>query len=183
MLSDDQMKKQGRGSIDEWQTSNIGNTVSCVKWYDNKSVHLLSTFLQAKPINSVKQYHKKHAKNVDVLRPAIVKHYNKNMRGVDLPDMLLALYRIDIKSRKFYHRLIFHLLDICVTNSWILYRQTLKKNDQNSKHMPLIYFKMLIVESLLSAGKSNSKIIKIGRPSSQSESEETFSPKREKKTI
>ena len=36
ILSEDQMKKQGRGSIDKWQTSNNRTTVSCVKWYTNK---------------------------------------------------------------------------------------------------------------------------------------------------
>ena len=32
--------------------------------------------------------------------PAIVGEYNQHMGGVDLTDMLLALYRISVKSKK-----------------------------------------------------------------------------------
>ena len=182
MLSDDELKKQGRGSIDAWHTSDAGTELVCVKWFDNKSVHLLSSFLQAHPVDLVERFDKKQNKTVEVPRPNIVKQYNKCMGGVDLADMLLALYRIEVKSKKFYHRFIFHLLDICVVNSWILYRRNINAEaGKQTKYMPLIYFKMLIVEGLISTGKPRSCTPKRGRPSSQMNSEEDTPPPRHTK--
>ena len=182
MLSDDELKKQGRGSIDAWHTSDAGTELVCVKWFDNKSVHLLSSFLQAHPVDLVERFDKKQNKTVEVPRPNIVKQYNKCMGGVDLADMLLALYRIEVKSKKFYHRFIFHLLDICVVNSWILYRRNINAEaGKQTKYMPLIYFKMLIVEGLISTGKPRSCTPKRGRPSSQMNSEEDTPPPRRTK--
>ena len=36
--------------------------------------------------------------------------------------MLISLYRNDMKGRKWYRRLIFHLLDMSLVNAWLLYR-------------------------------------------------------------
>jgi len=59
---------------------------------------------------------------IPVQRPAVVKEYNSFMGGVDLHDMLVEIYRTDIRSKRFYLRIIFHLIDMAVVNSWILYR-------------------------------------------------------------
>jgi hypothetical protein len=40
------------------------------------------------------------------------------MGGIDLMDMLVELYRIDLKAKRYYLRIIFHLIDIAVVNSW-----------------------------------------------------------------
>jgi len=37
-------------------------------------------------------------KFIEVQRPQVVEEYNKFMGGVDLADMFLELYRIDIRS-------------------------------------------------------------------------------------
>ncbi|KAK2710973.1 hypothetical protein QYM36_012217 [Artemia franciscana] len=37
------------------------------------------------------------------------------MGGVDLSDMLIELYRIDIRGKKWYMRLFYYFLDISVT--------------------------------------------------------------------
>ncbi|KRK02378.1 uncharacterized protein Dyak_GE28296, isoform C [Drosophila yakuba] len=44
------------------------------------------------------------------------------MGGVDLLDYLLGLYRIQLRSRNWYKNIFFHMIDMCVVNSWILYR-------------------------------------------------------------
>ena len=36
------------------------------------------------------------------------------MRGVDLSGMLLALYKIDRRSKKYYNRIIYYLLGVCI---------------------------------------------------------------------
>lgn len=57
--------------------------------------------------------------------PEIIKHFNAHMGGVDLTDMLIALYRTVLKGLSWYLPLVSQLLDICVTNSWILYRRNI----------------------------------------------------------
>lgn len=45
-----------------------------------------------------------------------IKEYNAVMGGVDFYNRLIRFYRIKIKSKKWTLRLIFHAVDIAVTN-------------------------------------------------------------------
>jgi hypothetical protein len=49
----------------------------------------------------------------EVPRPEMVKEYNCHMGGVDLQDMLVALYRTNTGVKRYYLRIVFHLLDVC----------------------------------------------------------------------
>ena len=62
-------------------------------------------------------------KYINVSRPNIVKVYNKHMGGVDLLDPLLGYYRNKIRSKKWYLRIFFHLIDMTTVNAWILWNQ------------------------------------------------------------
>ncbi|KAL3222190.1 hypothetical protein MRX96_028926 [Rhipicephalus microplus] len=50
-------------------------------------------FASASPEQAVKRFDKKTPTTVSIPRPAIVGIYNECMGGVDLLDMLVALYR------------------------------------------------------------------------------------------
>lgn len=45
------------------------------------------------------------------------------MRGLDLADMLIVLYRSPMKTDRWYLKVLVHYVDICKVNSWLLYRQ------------------------------------------------------------
>ncbi len=47
----------------------------------------------------------------------MVNEYNKFMEGVDLCDMLLSLYRIRLKSNKWYMSVFYYLVKVSVTNA------------------------------------------------------------------
>jgi hypothetical protein len=66
---------------------------------------------------TVKQWDPKLNKNVDVQCPSSVMHYNKFTEGMDLMDLLIALYRTKVRSKKWYHSSFFHFLDMKVVNS------------------------------------------------------------------
>ncbi|KAF0706038.1 Uncharacterized protein FWK35_00033631 [Aphis craccivora] len=83
------------------------------------------------------------------------------MGGVDLHDMLVEIYRIDIRSKRFYLRIIFHLIDMAVVNSWILYRRHCKQLGIK-KFDPLVTFKSDIAHALILSGKN--KVKKRGKP-------------------
>lgn len=71
-----------------------------VRWFDNKAVNLLSSYVGIEPTGSVKRWDRKTKTHIMVPRPAIVEAYNKFMGGVDLLDMLSALYKFSFQSRR-----------------------------------------------------------------------------------
>ena len=75
--------------------------------------------------------------------PQLIKSYNECMGGIDKCNMLLALYRNRMKTRKRYKRILFHLLDLCVANSW-LYKVLVPHHT-----MQLVDFKLDVAQSLM----------------------------------
>lgn len=113
--TDKEMAK--KGSLEERKTNIDGIELTSVKWYDNKPVHLLNTFVGANPVREVKRWDIKAISKIDVPCPKAVELYNQFMGGVDLVDTLIALYRTTIRSKKWYHKIYFHLMDVCVVNA------------------------------------------------------------------
>ena len=71
------------------------------------------------------------------------------MVGVDRLDHLISLYRIKIRLRKWYHRMVFHFVDMVVFKCWLLYRRhsymvSVTKKDQFS----LVDFKYNLASTL-----------------------------------
>ena len=141
-----QFKKLERGLYNEL-FSNDGK-LCVVRWLDNKPAHLLSTYLRSSPLLQVNWWSKIQKERIDVPCPQIVGEYNQNMGGVDLADMLLALYRIDRRSKKYYNRIVYYLFGVCRVNSWILYKFNIDEN------VTLLEFTLQVSLSLMRAGKS-----------------------------
>uniref|UniRef100_W5NJG2 PiggyBac transposable element-derived protein domain-containing protein n=1 Tax=Lepisosteus oculatus TaxID=7918 RepID=W5NJG2_LEPOC len=87
--------------------------LAIVKWADNKTVTLVSTCASVMPVGEVKRFSKKKT----------VAEYNHHMGGVDLADMMIALYRTQAKSHRWYLCIFWQLIDIAVNNAWLLYRR------------------------------------------------------------
>ena len=142
--SDSKLKARGRGSYD-WRVEMQSNAI-VVKWYDNKPVHLISTYAALDPEDTCRRWDGKRKEYADVKRPYCVKEYNRFIGGVDLADMFLELYRIDFKSRSKWYMRIF-LFDLSVVNGWLLYRRCLAAGQ---KPMNLLQFKTDVARALLS---------------------------------
>lgn len=163
--NDKLLVKKGRGSVDEIVDFNSGLTV--VKWIDNGSVLLCSNFIGSEPMSTIKRWNKDKKERRDIDCPAIVKEYNQSMGGVDLADMLIALHRIDIKTKRWYLKLFFHLVDIAKVNGWILYRRhATQQKIPVKKQMALKEFTITVAEALMHSGMKTSN--RIGRPSKRS---------------
>ncbi|XP_060845894.1 piggyBac transposable element-derived protein 3-like [Rhopalosiphum padi] len=114
--------KKPRGSSD-YCLANINNQeVFATCWRDNKVVTLLSTFVEIDPMSKVKRFSKTENKTIEIDCQHIVSVYNKHMGGVDLLDNLLGRQKIKIRSRKWYLRIFYHLLDVTVVNSSLLHK-------------------------------------------------------------
>ncbi|CAK1582657.1 unnamed protein product [Parnassius mnemosyne] len=113
MLPDSKMK---RGESD-YRFSNLD--IGYWKWKDNKVVHLVSNFHGNEEATVSRK--EKNGSKTTVTCPMAVKHYNSYMGGVDTADRLRALYCIDRKSPKWWHRLFWGLLDIAFVNAFVIH--------------------------------------------------------------
>ena len=151
------MKKKGRGTTELWTSDYDDVELRAIKWFDNRG---LSTYESVNPVVHIFRFDRKAKERVNVPCPSIISTYNKFMGGVDLLDSLLSLYRIHIRSKKWYHKLFFHFLDVTVVQSWLMHCRSITGNERKLK---LREFKIIFANSLMRAGKSTSP--KRGRPS------------------
>ena len=150
LLSEKELKKNGRGSVDHHLRN---GSITAVRWYDNRAVNLVSSFVGCEPLDMVKRYDRKIHAYIEVPRPNIVKTYNMYMGGVDKLDMLCALYKPTVKSRRWYLYIWLHTIIMAVSNAWLLYRRHQKELHGTSKTMPLRIFQAKIASGLVAAGK------------------------------
>lgn len=110
--------------------SNLQRVIPCQdigywKWKDNKMVYFMSNF-QGTEETTVSRTEKNGSKST-VTCPQTVKDYNAFMGGVDTADRLRALYCIDRKSPKWWHRLFWGVLDIAFVNAFVIQGLLLEK--------------------------------------------------------
>ena len=119
--SDAEMRKLGRGSVDE-KVRNDGQ-ICVLKWFDNKPVVLASSVEGKEPEDICRRWSKKDKVYIPVNRPVAVKNYNSFMGGVDLLDRVISYYRISARTKKWTIRVMMHFLDFAVAAGWIEYRR------------------------------------------------------------
>jgi hypothetical protein len=118
---DKQLAKMGRGTSFEICCSN--HNIALVKWFDNKAVQLGSNFISSGTPTIVQRFDRKKKSLVFIECPEVVYLYNKSMGGVDKHDQLVSYYRTFIKSKKWTLRMLFHIFDMAVVNSWLEYKR------------------------------------------------------------
>ena len=130
-MSEKDLKKQGRGVFDF--RVDIASKVVAVHWYNNKSVYLMSSYVSAEPICTVRRYDRSLKQKINVKQPKIVHVYNQYMAGIDKLDMMCALYKPRLKTWRWYIYICFHAIQISVVNAWFLYWHDLKIYRPNVK--------------------------------------------------
>ena len=107
-------------TIKKGETTSFSNgdcMVGC--WRDKKCICLISTMHKNMEVVDTGKVNYKGGK---ICKPAAILDYNKYMGGVDKSDQNLHYYNAARKTMKWYKKLFFHLLDICVYNAVIVYR-------------------------------------------------------------
>ena len=117
-----------------------------MRWNDNNQVTLTTNLKDNVlfEVGNCKRWKRKERKRADVSQPNLTKLYNKKMGGVDLFDKLKGLYRIRIRSKKWYWPLFRFCLNGAVLNLWLLHRYA-------DKTISLLEFTRQIVIALLAA--------------------------------
>ena len=125
--------------------------VECVVWMDNKAVALINNITTPGASTQVLRRNKDGSRT-EVPCPESVKHYNKYMGGVDVFDSRRKTYSFSRKSRKWWHRLFYFLVDAAITNSYILYKET-----RGTKRLTQKEFVLQLVEHLMSFHSSRKR--------------------------
>ena len=97
--------------------------VSASACMDRKVVMVMSTNCQPSDSSTV-QRKQKDGNSVEVPCPASIISYNRFMGGVDRGDQLRGYYRCRSRSRKFYKYIFYFLLDVAITNAYILMKSS-----------------------------------------------------------
>lgn len=162
LASGNELKKRGRGSYDWTVDANSGLCV--VRWQDSGTVNVMSTFVGSAEGEPARRWSAKDRDYIEIPRPAMICEYNTHMGGVDLADMLVALYRVRIGVKKSYKRLFLFGIDISAVNAWLLHRRHATQMGI-ATYPTFLQFRMDIVRSLLKAGKdAKPRGSKVGRP-------------------
>lgn len=104
-----------RGSSKTYQQGNLTVTV----WQDNRPVTLISTNSDPTATSSVVRK-SRDGTTATYSCPNSVALYNKNMGGVDRSDQLRGYYHVRYKCRKYYKYVFWFLLDLAITNAYVL---------------------------------------------------------------
>ena len=102
----------------EYNTCMVGR-VQAIVWRDSKVVPFLNTYCDPLAVTTVKRK-EKDGTSTEVPCPASVAEYNQHMGGVDLFDMKRKLYSCSRKSKKWWRRLFWFLVDTAIVNAHIL---------------------------------------------------------------
>ena len=143
LKSPESMKKEGRGSIN--QIVYEDKKICIIQWFDNKEVLTASSEFGSDPVDICRRWSKVDNAYIDVQQPAIIKHYNEKMGGVDLSDRMIAYYRMCARTKKWTVRTLLHMLDLCLASSWVQERQ---ERIAEGKRKELIEF-LAVSENLL----------------------------------
>lgn len=141
-----QDKELSRGQSD-WAVN--GRNISCVKWKDKRVVQILSSIHNPSKNIQVNR-REKDGTLKEVYCPEPIKEYRRCMGCVDRADMLKSCYEIDRKSKKWWHRLFWHFVDVTVVNSYILYRSS-----PNAEKLTMKFFRLRIISGLIGVTKKN----------------------------
>lgn len=109
-------KKLKRGDMDH-RTSCTG--ITFFKWRDTKCVFLASNFHGTETTLVDRKDDKGTIHKVTA--PTVINDYNKYMGGVDHADQLRASYGVHRRSKKWWHRIFWGILDIAFVNSFVVY--------------------------------------------------------------
>lgn len=113
-----EMKKKDRGAMD---CAIDKKNIVGVCWKDNNIVTILSNKFGINPIQKCRRYSAKEKSKIEIDQPNAVKHYNRNMGGVDQLDIYQTT-ELHFVGKKWYTPIVYWMIDICATNAYILAR-------------------------------------------------------------
>lgn len=110
------------------------------------------------PTTTVKRRVHGSGVKVNITCPEIVVKYNKCMGGVDLMDQKKVCYEVDRKAKiKYYLRLYFDILDIAMSNSYIIYCKLHESKRIEGTLLSSLEFRQVVARSLIGSFSSRQR--------------------------
>jgi hypothetical protein len=134
------LKRLQRGQY-KWR---VRNNVGFVAWRDTKIVTVLSTAFHPKMTTTCQRTQKDGSKK-SFSCPVSVLQYTKRMGGVDRFDQQKAVYELGRRSKKWWKRLFYFLLDVAITNAYILYSNNSRVHNPLSQKL----FRLVLARALI----------------------------------
>lgn len=115
--------------------------VLVLKWRDKREVLAIST------IHSAASDKCTNRMGLEKEKPIAIIDYNKYMSGIDRSDQMLSYYTTPRKTIRWYLKVFFHLVDVCLWNSTYIHNKTRQR-----KASYLQFREILILEYLETVG-------------------------------
>lgn len=101
----------------------VKGNVAFLVWQDTKEVLLLSNAFHPKVGKTTILRTRKDGIKKKIDCPLAIKEYTKRMGGVDRFDQIKSTYAVGRKSKRWWLRIFYFLLDTSITNAFLLYCQ------------------------------------------------------------
>lgn len=121
--------------------------VVVTKWKDKREI----SFISSEHKSDYKGTVSRRSRTIKY-KPAVQIKYNFFMRSIDEHDQMLSYYTCEHKSIRWYKKVILHVIQICLVNSWLLYKK------ENRCNMPLYDFRKSIIEKLLPPNSGSTEL-------------------------
>ena len=121
-----------------------------VCWKDNKCVCVASNCYPGHSTETVRRRSKTPSGQFvmrDLPLPSAVSQYNKFMGGVDKSDQLIGYHRVVRQTKKYWKTIMYHLLEICITNAAIICKWRSMEN--GSKPHTMGHFRDAVIQGII----------------------------------
>lgn len=112
--------------------------VVVTKWKDKRDVRMISTRHNHEMVETNPR------RGGIKLKPKCVVDYNQHMSGIDRADQMMSYYSSPRKTIRWYRKIFFHILDICIWNAHYIYKKTNPGSRKN-----LLTFREEIIKDLI----------------------------------
>ena len=121
-LSKELLPKQLKLNKHEYKVAQKDELTFCV-WQDTKAVCVLSNFHDPQAVGVV---NRRLGLNVQRLVevPKMLDDYQKNMKGVDIFNQMTGYYLLNHRSKKWWRRIFFYLMEMSVYNAYVIARNS-----------------------------------------------------------
>ncbi|XP_047361946.1 piggyBac transposable element-derived protein 4-like [Vespa velutina] len=120
------------------------NSTTLLAWKDKRIITILTNYYNTQLQSTHRTLRGGHI--VTVNKPEMVLEYMANMGGVDRADQYASTYCFLCKSLKWWRKLFFWGLEMCVINSYIIYR--ISKQTNNETPMTHHKFVKVLIDQL-----------------------------------
>ena len=119
------------------------NELLIMKFKDKKPINILSTIKNTQQVD-YQVYDKNEEQKVDKKKPILLFDYGRNMKGVDKNNQISSYFAIEMRNYKWWKSVFLKLLDIVMTNSYILHKRFSKQSKISHKEFVLQVTQSLI---------------------------------------